>query len=133
MLSGGSFASWSATCAATIVTVHVSPKAKLVPGSSVNVVGPPLTEAACEPLVPHEIVVQLPVTFTGSLNVTLTFELTATSVAPAAGVVLLTAGAASAGAETVSVYETSSWFDVTAVESPFPEGARVKFHRGVTV
>src|SRR5215208_1909810 len=65
IVSGGSFASWSETCDAVTVTVHVSPVAKFVAGSSVNVVGPPLTVAACEPLVAQAIVNQAPVTFTG--------------------------------------------------------------------
>src|SRR5919201_53054 len=96
MLSGGSFVSWSVTFAAKTVTVQVSPWTKSVPGSRVNVVGPPLTVALCPSLVPHEIEYQLPVTSTGSLNVIETFELTGTSVAPFAGVVLATPGAVSA-------------------------------------
>src|SRR5262245_16506225 len=103
MLSGGSFASWSATRLATIVTVHSSLKPKSAVGSSVKVVGPPLTEAVCEPLLAQEIVYQLPDTLTASLNVTLTFELSGTPVAPFAGFVLLTLGAVSAGAATVRV------------------------------
>src|SRR5919204_5033037 len=96
MLSGGSFVSWSVTFAAKTVTVHVSPWTKSLVGSSVKVVGPPLTVALWPSLVPHEIEYQLPVTSTGSLNVIETFELTATPVAPFAGVVLATPGAVSA-------------------------------------
>src|SRR5919204_4288498 len=97
MLSGGSFVSWSVTFAAKTVTVQVSPWTKSVPGWGVNVVGPPLTVALWPPLVPHEIEYQLPVTSTGSLNVIEMFALTATSVAPFAGVVLATDGAVSLG------------------------------------
>jgi hypothetical protein len=133
MLFGGSLASWSVTSDARTVTVHVSVNAKLVLGSRVNVTGPPFTVAAWEPLVTHEIENQLAVTLTGSLNVTVTLDATGTSVASSAGFVPVTVGAASAGAATVSVYETSVWFEVTAFESPFPEGAKVKFHRGEKV
>src|SRR5437667_7574076 len=96
MLSGGSFVSWSETFAATTVTVQLSPGTKSVSGSSVKVVGPPLTVALCEPLAPQEIEYQTPLTFTGSLNVMLTLALVATSVAPFAGVVDETEGATSA-------------------------------------
>src|SRR5437588_7782503 len=95
MLSGGSLVSWSVTFAAKTVTVQVSPWTKSVLGSRVNVVGPPLTVALCPPLVAQEIEYQLPVTSTGSVNVMETFAFTATSVAPFAGDVLATAGAAS--------------------------------------
>src|SRR5207302_3810898 len=100
--SGGSLVSWSVTSAATIVTVQVSPPAKSVAGSSVNVVGPPLTVAVCGPLVPHEIVYQPSATSTGSLNVIATFEPDATPVAAFAGVVAVTAGAWSAEAITLN-------------------------------
>ncbi len=93
--SGGSLVSWSVTFAATTVTVQVSFATKSVSGSSVNVCGPPVTAALCEPLVPHESVNHEPVTSTFSLKVTDTFAVTETSVAPAAGVVLVTVGAAS--------------------------------------
>ena len=73
MLSGGSRRSWSATSAASTVTVHVSAVAKSVPGSIANVVGPPVAVAAWPPLVPH----------------------TATPAAPLAGTVAVTEGAAS--------------------------------------
>src|SRR3954471_13692559 len=96
--SGGSFVSWSDTWAAKTVTVQVSPAEKSVPGSSVNVVGPPLVVALCDPLVPHEIESQAAPSVTGSLNVTEMFAAVATSVAPALGVVELIRGAASAPA-----------------------------------
>src|SRR5262245_3617361 len=75
MLSGGSFVSWSVTCAAKIVTVQVSPLVKSTFGLMVKVVGPPVTTVAAGkrvPLVLQTIWNQLPVTFTGSLKVTLT-------------------------------------------------------------
>src|SRR5919199_5877368 len=97
MLSGGSFVSWSVTFAAKTVTVQVSPWTKSLVGSSVKVVGPPLTVALWPSLVPHEIEYQLPATSTGSLNVIEMFALTETSVAPLAGVVLATDGAVSLG------------------------------------
>src|ERR671935_2223792 len=97
MLSGGSFVSWSVTFAAKTVTVQVSPWTKSAVGSSVKVVGPPLTDVVWPSLVPHEIEYQLPVTSTGSVKVMEMFALTATSVAPFAGEVLETAGAASVG------------------------------------
>src|SRR5437763_10649734 len=93
MLSGGSVASWSVTFAAKIVTVHVSAPAKSASGSSVKVVGPPLTVAVWPPLEPQEIENQLPATFTGSLNVIVTLLFSATSPAPLAGLVLVTVGA----------------------------------------
>src|SRR5215212_4967555 len=96
MVSGGSSASWSATLAATTVTVHDSLLAKSPVGSRVNVVGPPLVAAACEPLDAQLIVNQLPVTSTGSLKVIVTFEPTATPEAPADGVVDEIFGASSA-------------------------------------
>src|SRR5918912_63327 len=95
MLSGGSCVSWSVTFAAKTVTVHVSAFAKFVSGSSVKVVGPPLTVAAWLPLEPQEIEYQPSVTFTGSLKVIETFASSATSVALFAGVVLATDGAVS--------------------------------------
>src|ERR1051326_3377769 len=70
MLSGGSPASVSVTCAATTVTVHVSPSLKSVSGLSVQVVGPPLRLYECVPDVVHEIVNEEPPALTASLNVT---------------------------------------------------------------
>jgi hypothetical protein len=96
-LSGGSSVSWSETWPPNTVTVHVSAVAKSASGFSVNVVGPPLTVAVCAPLEPHEIEYHVPLTFTGSLNVIETLLLTSTPVAPEAGFVLATVGAASEG------------------------------------
>src|SRR5205085_12569323 len=76
MLSGGSFSSWSVTCAAKTVTVQLSPAAKSLFGLMVNVVGPPVTTVSATlrvPLVPQTTWNQLPVTLTGSLTVTVTF------------------------------------------------------------
>src|ERR1051325_11172726 len=73
MLSGGSPASWSVTCAATTVTVQLTPPVKSVVGSSVNVVGPPLSAKACAPEVVQEIVNEEAVAFTASSNVMLMF------------------------------------------------------------
>src|SRR5437763_9087545 len=95
MLSGGSCVSWSVTSAANTVTLHVSPVAKSVVGSSVKVTGPPETVALWLPLVAHEIEYQPSTAFTGSLKVIEMFESTATFVAPFAGVVLATVGAVS--------------------------------------
>ena len=81
-------ASWSVTCAATIVTVHSSLFAKSTAGSRVKVVGPPLSVVAWPPLVAQLSVNHAPVTVTGSLKVTLTLLLTGTSVAPFVGLVL---------------------------------------------
>src|SRR5436190_477847 len=91
MLSGGSPASWSVTCAATTVTVQVSPPVKSVVGSSVNVVGPPLSANVCAPDVVHEIVNEDAAALTASSKVTVT--LPSRDVVPAlAGVVAVTLG-----------------------------------------
>ena len=98
IVSGGSFASWSAACAAKTVVVQLSPGAKSAFGLTVNTVGPPLTAVSATlrvPLVAQTIWNQLPLTFTGSLNVTVTFALRTTPVAPFAGPVVETDGAAS--------------------------------------
>src|SRR5262245_37517009 len=79
--------------AATIVTLQFSLGAKSDPGSSVNVVGPPVTVAECVPEVAHEIVNQEPLMLTGSLKVTEMFALTDTSTAPFVGIVVCTPGA----------------------------------------
>src|SRR6185436_3200710 len=70
MLSGGSPASVSVTCAASTVTVQVSPPVKSAVGSSVNAVGPPLRLNVCAPEVVHEIVNEDALAFTASSNVT---------------------------------------------------------------
>ena len=93
MLSGGSVASWSVTFAAKTVTVQVSEPTNTASGSSVKVVGPPLTVAVWPSLELHEIENQLPVTFTGSLKVIVMLLLRATSPALFAGFVLETVGA----------------------------------------
>ena len=95
MLFGGSTVSWSVTWAARTVTVQLSENAKSTVGSSVNVVGPPVWAAACEPLVAQPIVYQGLETSTGSLNVIVMSVLKATPVAPASGEVAVTAGALS--------------------------------------
>src|ERR1041384_3956254 len=96
MASGGSLMSWSVTNVAWTVTVHVSLVVKSLVGSTVKVVGPPLTEALCPPLVAQEIAYQPSVTLTGSLNVSETFDVTETPLAPFAGGGELTVGAWSA-------------------------------------
>src|SRR5215204_2623741 len=102
MLSGGSPASWSATCAAKTVIVQVTPSGRSVVGSMVKVVGPPVT-AASAGLTVRTVVApalhtnwnQLPVTLTGSLKVTVTFVPGATPVALLVGVVEETDGGTS--------------------------------------
>src|SRR5436189_5848579 len=84
----------SATCAATIVTAHVSPFANEESGVSVNVLDPPLTVAVWPPLVEQEIVTHVPVTVTACENVTVTLVAGSTDVAPFAGVVEATDGVA---------------------------------------
>src|SRR5438876_10643308 len=95
MLFGGSTVSSSVTWAARTVTVQLSENAKSTAGSSVNVVGPPVWAAACDPLVAQPIVYQGLETSTGSLNVIVMSVLKATPVAPASGEVAVTAGALS--------------------------------------
>ena len=96
IVSGGSSASWSDTCAPAIVVVHVSPSAKSTSGFRVNVVGPPLSTAVWVPLSAQEIVNHAPATFTGSLNVTDRSAEGETPIAPDVGEVAVTCGAASA-------------------------------------
>src|SRR6185436_15991157 len=96
MLSGGSFASASVTPAASAVTVQVSPCVKSVSGLSVNeALGLALVVNVCEPDVAHEIVKLAPLALTDSLKLIVTFVAAPTFVAPLAGVVELTEGAAS--------------------------------------
>ena len=83
-----------------IAVVQLSPGEKSVVGLSVNVVGPPVTTALCRPEAVQLIVNQGSATVTGSLNVTVRFVAASTFVASAAGVVLTTDGAASAGVAT---------------------------------
>src|SRR5436190_2675799 len=72
MLSGGSPASWSVTCAATTVTVQVSPPVKSAVGSSVNVVGPPLSANVCAPDGVHESVNEDAAALSAAWKVTVT-------------------------------------------------------------
>src|SRR5262245_65083868 len=95
MLSGGSCPSWSVTALATTVNVHDSPLAKSTSGLIVNVVGPPETAAVCGPEAIQRMLNHDPVTFTGSLNVTVMLWSGGTFVAPFAGTVLTTVGASS--------------------------------------
>ncbi len=95
MLSGGSAASVSETWAATTVTVQVSLVAKSTPGFNVREEPLPLTTAVWAPLLPQEIVNQVPVTFTDSLKLIVMSSSVATPVALFAGVVLETLGATS--------------------------------------
>src|SRR3982750_2006925 len=95
-LSGGSLASTSETPAASTVRVQVSPSWRATLGSKVKLVGPPLTDAVTVPEAEHSRLNQGSDTLTGSLNVTLRFEVRWTSVAPSAGEVAVTVGASSA-------------------------------------
>src|SRR2546421_4410275 len=96
MLSGGSTASTSLIPAASTVTVQTAPLGRFAPGSSV-IVEPvePLTVKHCAEPVGHSSVNELPDAVTGSLKVTSMFAFFATSIAPSAGLVLVTLGAAS--------------------------------------
>src|SRR5436190_21673000 len=101
MLSGGSFASTSVTCAATTVTVQVSPSVKSVVGSSENELGPPPRANGCAPETVQEIVNAEPFALTGSSKLTVTFVFDARLAAPFAGVALgPDGGAAEAKRET---------------------------------
>ena len=95
MLSGGSFASWSLTWAASTVRVQVSPFARAMSGSSVKVDGPPLKVVETLPLRLHSSVNQEEVTLTGSLKVTDRLALIGKSAAPSSGKVSTTSGARS--------------------------------------
>src|SRR5437879_5637383 len=97
MLSGGSTVSTSLIWFAITVTVQTVPFGRSEVGSSVIVEpGEPLTLKASGVPVGHSIVNELPVAVTGSLKLMSMFVLRATSVAPSAGLVLVTDGAASA-------------------------------------
>ena len=95
IVSGGSSASWSDTCAPAIVVVHVSPSAKSTSGFRVNVVGPPLSTAVWVPLSAQEIVNHAPATFTGSPNVTDRSAEGEMPIASDVGEIAVTCGAAS--------------------------------------
>src|SRR5437764_13492844 len=127
MLPGGSFVSRSVTFAANTVTVQLSEPTKSESGSSVKVVGPPLTLAVWPPLELHEIENQLPVTFTASLKVIVMLLPSAASPAPFAGVVLETVGAWSPllrgfGAPTV---KSALLLSVSTLPPPFRRAAVV--------
>src|SRR2546423_15436771 len=96
MLSGGSIASTSLIWVAIRVTVQTVRLGSLLVGSSVIVEpGEPVTVKACAEAVGHSSVNELPVAVTDSLKVTSMFAVFDTSVAPSAGLVLVTLGAAS--------------------------------------
>src|SRR5438094_2063451 len=95
MLFGGSTVSRSVTSEANTVTVHLSENPKSTAGSRLNVVGPPLCVAVCEPLVAQLIVYQAVETSTGSLKMIAMLVLKETSVALFRGDVAVTAGALS--------------------------------------
>src|SRR5947207_227355 len=93
--SGGSPVSVSLMFAATAVTVQFAVLGRSESGSSVmEVVPEPVTPNVCG-LPSQEIVNELVVTSTGSLKFTVMFDPGAMSVAPAAGVVVVTGGAES--------------------------------------
>src|SRR2546421_12879036 len=97
MLSGGSTASTSLIPLAKTVTVQIVASGRSAVGSSViDEPGEPLTEKLFAVPVGHSSVNELPLAVTGSLKVTTMFVFTSTPVAPSAGDVLVTEGAASA-------------------------------------
>src|SRR5436190_21711911 len=139
MLSGGSPASWSVTCAATTVTVQVSPPVKSVVGSSLNVVGPPLSANVCAPDVVHEIVNEDAAALTASSNVTVTL-VSGDVVLALVGVVAVTLGGLSvvndqtkfasmlSGGSLLSLSLTCAASTVAVHSSPLPKsvfGSRV--------
>ena len=88
MVSGGSSVLVGRPAPRRPSPCSVSPAANSVFGSIVKMVGPPLTTVSATlrvPLVAQTIWNQLPVTFTGSLKVTVRFAFVATSVAPLVG------------------------------------------------
>src|ERR1044072_7696802 len=96
MLSGGSTASVSLISSLCTVIVHTVPPGRFALGVSVNdVAGDELCENVFDVPVGHSIVNALFVALTDSLKVIWIVVSRATSVAPFAGVVLLTLGAAS--------------------------------------
>ena len=76
-----------------MVTTHVSALTKSAAGSNEKLIGPPEAAAECGPLSEQVIVNHMPLTFTGSLKATETLASSDTPLAPADGVVVLTAGA----------------------------------------
>src|SRR5436189_1629721 len=95
MSSGGWCASAPVTCAATTVTVQVSPSVKSVVGSSENELGPPPRANGCAPETVQEIVNAEPFALTGSSKLTVMFGFDARLTWLFAGVVEVTLGAAS--------------------------------------
>src|SRR5436190_2294775 len=96
MLSGGSTRSASVMPAANTVTVQVSPGVKSVFGSSVKLaLGLALVVNVCAPEVPQVMSKLAPAALTDSSKLIVTFVFDVRSVAPFAGVVELTDGAAS--------------------------------------
>src|SRR6266516_4929388 len=96
MLSGGSTVSTSLIWFAITFTEQTVPPGRSLVGSSViEEPGEPLTEKLFGVPVGHSSVNELPLAVTGSLKLTTMFVFTATWAAPAAGLVLLTLGAAS--------------------------------------
>src|SRR2546426_8853134 len=97
MLSGGSTESTSLIWFAITFTEQTVPSGRSLVGSSViDEPGEPLTVKLSGVPVGHSSVNELPVAVTGSLKLTTTFTFTAWWVAPSAGDVLVTEGAASA-------------------------------------
>ena len=97
MLSGGSTSSTSEIAVDSTVTVHVSFCCRSLWGSRTNVVDGPsgVTVSGTSPLVVQSSANAPDPAVTGSLKVTVTFELGGTSVAPLGGVVAATNGAES--------------------------------------
>ena len=139
MVSGGSSPSWSVTWEANTVSVHDSPIARVLAGSSVNVVGPPVTVAATLPVVEQSRVNHDGPTSTGSLNVTRRFAVVGKSVAALAGTVLVTLGAASGALHGLSgeavlrgvgaPAEKSELLLSVSVQPPLSRSAAVSFDR----
>src|ERR687885_1508543 len=97
MLSGGSTVSTSLIWFPITFTEHVTPSGRSLVGSSViDEPGEPLTEKLSGVPVGHSSVNELLLTVTDSLKFTTMFVFTATWVAPSAGDVVVTEGAASA-------------------------------------
>src|SRR5690349_6142435 len=100
MASGGSLVSTSLTRDA--VTVRVQEPARSSTGSTVQVVGPPVTEKAAAPLVEQSSEIAASARVTGSLKVTVGFTVPG-AVPPVAGVTAVTVGASSTGGSAVQV------------------------------
>ena len=94
MLSGGSSESASLTRSLSTVSVQASPSTRFAAGSTVNVVGPPVTSVSTVPLTEQTRLTAPPASETGSLKVTVGVT-AAWAVAPFAGVTDATVGAVS--------------------------------------